>query len=120
MFITLEDETIIANLVVWPKIFEKHRRIILGAGMFSVRGRIQREGKVVHLVAHYLRTCPRSLPALVSGMRPSRFPTAAVTNSMQAARPDPRGLPPRGFPTRDIFIPDLHIDRLRVNPRDFR
>src|SRR5690606_22598545 len=54
MFITLEDETGIANLVVWPKVFEKHRRIILGAGMFSVRGRIQREGEVVHLVAHHL------------------------------------------------------------------
>lgn len=35
MFITLEDETGIANLVVWPKVFEKHRRIILGAGMFA-------------------------------------------------------------------------------------
>jgi error-prone DNA polymerase len=42
MFITVEDESGIANLVVWPKIFEKQRRIILGAGMMAVYGRIQR------------------------------------------------------------------------------
>src|SRR3546814_3801591 len=52
MFITLEDETGIAQLVVWPKVFETNRRIILSAGMFDVRGRVQREsvvwGKSVH------------------------------------------------------------------------
>ena len=51
LFITLEDETGIANLVVWPQTFEKFRRIVMGASMLAVRGRIQREGEVVHLVA---------------------------------------------------------------------
>lgn len=51
MFITLEDETGIANLVVWPQVFEKFRRVVMGASMIAVRGRIQREGEVVHLVA---------------------------------------------------------------------
>lgn len=41
MVITLEDDTGIANLVVWPTVFEKHCRI-LGTGMFSVKGRVQR------------------------------------------------------------------------------
>ncbi|AHI24897.1 putative DNA polymerase III alpha subunit [Komagataeibacter xylinus E25] len=50
-FITLEDETGIANLVIWPDIFEKYRSIILSASMMAARGRIQREGDVVHLVA---------------------------------------------------------------------
>ncbi|RUX42913.1 error-prone DNA polymerase, partial [Mesorhizobium sp. M7A.F.Ca.US.014.04.1.1] len=54
MFITIEDETGIANLVVWVKVFEKYRRVVLGAGMIGVHGRIQREGEVVHLVAHRL------------------------------------------------------------------
>src|SRR6202007_1745884 len=52
MFITIEDETGIANLVIWPKVFVKQRRIILSARMMAVNGRIQREGEVVHLVAH--------------------------------------------------------------------
>ncbi|WP_336717895.1 OB-fold nucleic acid binding domain-containing protein [Asaia bogorensis] len=49
-FITLEDETGIANLVVWPDIFEKYRSVILSASMLAAKGRIQREGDVVHLV----------------------------------------------------------------------
>lgn len=46
LFVTIEDETGIANLVVWAKVFEKYRRIVLGAGMLGVYGRIQREGDV--------------------------------------------------------------------------
>jgi len=51
MFITIEDETGVANLVVWPDIYEKHRRVILGSSMIAVQGCVQREGDVVHLVA---------------------------------------------------------------------
>jgi DNA polymerase III alpha subunit len=54
MFITIEDETGIANLVIRPKTFEKQRRIILCAGMIAIHGRIQREGEVVDLVARRL------------------------------------------------------------------
>ncbi len=54
MFITIEDETGIANLVVWPQLFEKQRRLILSAGMISVEGRIQREGGVTHVVSYKL------------------------------------------------------------------
>ena len=49
VFITIEDESGIANLVIWPTVFEKQRRIILSAGLMAVYGRIQREGDVVHL-----------------------------------------------------------------------
>ena len=45
MFITIEDETGVANLVIWPSLYERQRRIILAAGMFAVQGRIQREGR---------------------------------------------------------------------------
>jgi error-prone DNA polymerase len=54
MFITIEDETGIANLIVWPSVYEKQRRIILSAGMLGVRGRVQREGEIVHIIAHWL------------------------------------------------------------------
>ncbi|WP_287786854.1 error-prone DNA polymerase [Acidiphilium sp.] len=52
LFVTLEDETGIANLVIWPKIFETNRKEILAAKMMAARGVIQREGEVVHLIAH--------------------------------------------------------------------
>ncbi|MBV9757505.1 MAG: error-prone DNA polymerase, partial [Alphaproteobacteria bacterium] len=54
LFITIEDETGIANVVVWPHVFERQRRLILSATMFAVAGRTQREGEVVHIVAHKL------------------------------------------------------------------
>lgn len=54
MFVTLEDESGIANLVPWLKVFEQNRRTILSAGMIAVRGSVQREGEVIHLVAQRL------------------------------------------------------------------
>jgi len=52
MFITLEDETGIANLVIWPSLFEKKRRVILSARAMAVKGCVQREGDVIHIVGH--------------------------------------------------------------------
>jgi error-prone DNA polymerase len=58
VFVTIEDESGIANLVVWPKVFEAHRRIVMGSRLLGVRGRIQRAGEgdyaVIHLVAERL------------------------------------------------------------------
>ena len=58
VFVTIEDEHGIANLVVWPKVFDTHRRIVMGARLLGVRGKIQREGEgdyvVIHLVAEQL------------------------------------------------------------------
>jgi error-prone DNA polymerase len=53
-FMTIEDETEVANLVIWSAVFEKHRRLILSSGMIGCRGRVQREGEVIHLVAEHL------------------------------------------------------------------
>jgi error-prone DNA polymerase len=54
MFITIEDETDVANLVIWPSLFERQRRLILSCGLLGVRGRVQREGEVIHVVADEL------------------------------------------------------------------
>jgi error-prone DNA polymerase len=54
IFITLEDETGIANLVVWPKLFERFRWVVLGAQLMVVRGPVQKEGLVIHVVAERL------------------------------------------------------------------
>jgi len=52
IFATLEDETGIANIIVWPRTFQKHRKVVLGARAMAVRGKLQREGLVVHIVSH--------------------------------------------------------------------
>ncbi|WP_421944290.1 error-prone DNA polymerase [Pedobacter sp.] len=49
-FITIEDETGVANLVVFQQLFEKYRKEILGARVLMVEGKVQREGKVVHVI----------------------------------------------------------------------
>jgi error-prone DNA polymerase len=54
IFSTLEDETGIANIIIWPKIFERFRRIVLGARLLGVRGQIQSEQGVIHIVAREL------------------------------------------------------------------
>jgi error-prone DNA polymerase len=61
MFITIEDETGIANLIVWPSVYERQRRVILSARMLGVRGRVQREGDIVHIIAHWLTDMSDSL-----------------------------------------------------------
>jgi error-prone DNA polymerase len=50
-FITIEDETGVANSIVWQQKFELHRRIILSAAMISIKGTLQREGEVIHVIA---------------------------------------------------------------------
>ncbi|MCD9007496.1 error-prone DNA polymerase [Luteimonas sp. XNQY3] len=121
MFITLEDETGIANLVVWKKVFEQHRRIVLSSGMIAVQGRIQREGDVVHLVAHRITDLSRELASV--GDRDVPFPLPHGRGDEVhhgASTPDPRGLPPKGLGTRDLYVRDLHIDAIKVKTRDFR
>lgn len=54
IFVTLEDETGIANLIVHAGVFERHRRTLLGAGLLGVIGRVQREGLVIHVLAREL------------------------------------------------------------------
>lgn len=120
MFITLEDETGIANLVVWAKVFEANRRAVLSASMMAVRGRIQHEGEVVHLVAQRITDLSADLAGV--GSRHGAFPLPhgrgdQIRNG--SSDPDPREAPPRGFDARDIYIPDLHIDTIKVKARNF-
>jgi error-prone DNA polymerase len=120
LFITIEDETGIANLVIWPSLYEKQRRIILSAGMMAAHGRIQREGEVVHLVAQHLTDLS---PALASvGDRDAAFPLPhGRGDEFHHGSPglDPRSLP-KGPKPRDIYDPYGHIDQIKVKTRDFR
>jgi error-prone DNA polymerase len=54
IFMTLQDETNIANIIVWPAVFERFRTEVLGARLCAVEGRIQNEHGVVHVIAERL------------------------------------------------------------------
>ena len=51
IFLTLEDEEAVANIIVWPRIFERYRAIVLGSRFIRVSGRLQSESGVIHIVA---------------------------------------------------------------------
>ncbi len=120
MFITLEDETGIANLVIWPKLYEENRRVILSSTMLGVHGRIQREGEVVHLVAYKLSDLSDQLAAIGGKEAPFKHRSGRGDEFTHGGSPDQRDLPPRGLRARDIYIPDLHLDTIRPKTRDFR
>jgi error-prone DNA polymerase len=67
VFMTLEDETDIANIIVWPKVFAKNRRTVMTARFLAVRGRLQRAGLVVHVVADSFVDLSAELPWLREG-----------------------------------------------------
>jgi error-prone DNA polymerase len=54
IFITIEDEGAVANIIVRPPVFESYRRIVLSARLLAARGRVQREGLVIHVMAEEL------------------------------------------------------------------
>jgi error-prone DNA polymerase len=120
IFITLEDESGIANLVIWPAIFEKQRRIILAAGMMAAYGRIQRVGDVVHLVAQRLTDLSSELASV--GDRDCAFPLPhGRGDELHHGSPgvDPRSQP-KGLKPRNILDPYGHIDQIKVKARNFR
>ena len=67
IFMTLEDETDIANIIVWPKAFEQNRRIVMSGRFLAVRGRLQRAGLVIHVVAESFVDLSSELPWLREG-----------------------------------------------------
>jgi error-prone DNA polymerase len=121
MFITIEDETGPANIVVWPTLFEKRRRVVLGSSMMAINGRIQREGEVVHLVAQQLFDLSGDLSGLADRDTEFRLPTGRGDEFAHGGGPDPRDTPkPVVQAARDMFVRDLHIDTLKVKARNFQ
>jgi error-prone DNA polymerase len=95
VFMTLEDETGIANIVVWPKVMAQFRKEVMGARLVLVEGRIQSSPeKVVHLVADRLidRSCDLIGLANDALLRKCTLPTGAVLveplNDDRHAQPD--------------------------------
>jgi error-prone DNA polymerase len=54
IFMTIEDETGVANIIVWPKVFERYRAIVMGARFVCLRGRLQKAAGVIHIIADHL------------------------------------------------------------------
>ena len=78
IFITIEDEGAVANIIVRPPIFETYRRVVLSARLLAARGRVEREGLVIHLLAEELIDLSADLDTLREdpGLDPDNPPFA--------------------------------------------
>ncbi|MBW8687861.1 error-prone DNA polymerase [Chitinophaga rhizophila] len=70
-FITIEDETGCANLVVFHQLFEKYRKEILQARLLMVEGKLQREGEVVHVVVKQCYNFNKMLHQVITANEPA-------------------------------------------------
>ena len=84
VFATLEDETGVINIIIWPKIFDKFRRIVLGARLLGVKGKLQIESGVIHVVAHSLTDLSAHLEQLSESVPPR---THFLANADEVRRP---------------------------------
>lgn len=66
IFLTLEDETGISNIVVWKNVYQKYRRAVIAGRLLRVTGTIQRDGQVVHVVAQHVEDISDMLDRLVA------------------------------------------------------
>lgn len=65
IFVTLEDETGVCNVVVWAKTYERFRRAVISGRLLRVTGRLQREAGVVHVVAELIEDLSPMLDQLL-------------------------------------------------------
>ena len=125
VFVTIEDEHGIANLVVWPKVFEAHRRIVMGSRLLGVRGHVQREGLVIHLVAEELWDWSAELDSIAEIDEDFRL-THGRGDEVRTDPGDRRVSPPEANATRrrqrQRLRPQPHrLDRpkIKIASRDF-
>ncbi|SLN60761.1 Error-prone DNA polymerase [Roseovarius albus] len=108
IFLTLEDETGVSNVVVWPKVYEQFRRSVMGGRLLRVTGYLQREGIVVHLIAQNVEDLSYRLTDLGHPMDDA----IGITQPQADDAPRPQRHPPRArhpreqakrlFPSRDF------------------
>lgn len=94
IFITLEDETGSSNLVVWEHVFERFRGAVMTGRLLRVSGRLQIEGKVIHLVASRIENHSELLDQLGETYQSSKRSTMTARHPRQIAK--------QVFPSRDF------------------
>lgn len=91
-FITLEDETGVVNIVVWPTLFAQFRKAIMGARLMAVKGHVQYDDAVIHVVAHEIIDRTDALGRLSDD---ALGPTLARADEVVRPVPDHGGRHPR-------------------------
>ena len=91
-FITLEDESGVINLVIWPDTMEKYRKVIMGARLMEVRGRVEYDEEVIHVIVHHLADATSELHRLSDDLMPITIARADHCNNPLPSRWGPHGV----------------------------
>lgn len=111
-FITLEDETGVINLVVWPDLKEKQRKVVMGARLMEVRGRVEYDDEVIHVIAANMTDATQRLHALSDDLLNAPLAHADEVNRL---------MPERGHPlARDLIDELAPVPNVTGHPRDHR
>jgi len=115
VFMTIEDETGIANVVVWPKTLESYRRVIMGAKLILIRGRIQCHGGIIHVVSSSVEDRTDLLAALMEDPKAAR--STAAEGAGETLRPSPEATRPLSMSRKDQGGMRRHPRNQRIIPR---
>ncbi|NCO85985.1 MAG: DNA polymerase III subunit alpha [Rhodobacterales bacterium] len=111
-FITLEDETGTANLVIWPKVMETFRKVVMQSRLLVIHGHVQRDVDIIHVVAARLEDRSDALVRLApEGLSPPIARADEVNRPLASPLADPMSTPNRGHPRNARIIPksrDFH------------
>ena len=116
MFITTEDETGVANLILWPSVFARQRRLVLSATMIACHGKVQKEAGVIHVIADRLEDLSSLLRSVGERDDPWPLRHGRGDGATHPGSPDRGDLAPRA---RDVYVPETPRG-IRVPTRDFR
>ncbi len=114
VFMTIEDETGVANIVVWRKTMERFHRVVMASRLILVHGRIQRKDNIIHLVSSRLEDRSEWL-ALLSESGQADMPIA-IARADEVLRPNPGSARPSDPPTR---VGHPRNERILPKSRDF-
>ena len=117
VFITIEDETGIANCVVWADVMERHRQVLMGSRLLFVQGRLQKHGSIIHVVVERMKDWTHDLICLADGNVPK---DGIIPKKAALARAD-EVTRPITDPNRWRQTPHRHPRNVRIMPksRDF-
>jgi error-prone DNA polymerase len=122
MFMTIEDETDVANVIVWPSLYEKQRRLILSSGMMAIHGRYQREGGVTHLIAEHLVDLSDLLRSVGDRDDPFSMRHGRGDEAKAGTRDRLREGPKEAVDAPTVVAPEqrAEVPAIRIATRDFR
>ena len=110
VFMTLEDETGVANTVIWPKVLERERVVVVGARLIVVHGRLQRHEDIIHVVADRLEDRSDWLRLLTEDAETVAIP---IANADEVRRPDPGSWRPRQENPSTLDPPVARADEVK-------